>query len=247
MLLSRESRSLRRVGRDQLRVPLWTKSSSPALHGKRRFRHGDASIRRAVPTECVRCSQRRMRPALITGIASLLAVALLAPAAQAATQVREVHYEWPVPTAGVPGTPSEGAITLDFIFKNTRSNKKRFTPRLLTRIAFEQHLPDLHGPYDVHPPVLPHRDARDQDRAEKDPDSASKARPLRLPNSPPTAFPTSTARSRSCSGKPTGAPKPRSVLSWGDAGYSDLDADPSHPNCTNYGLGTWGGIPVVPV
>ena len=42
------------------------------------------------------------------------------------------------------------------------------------------------------------------------------------------------------------APKPRPVLSWGDLHILDLDADPGHSNCTNWG-GTWGGIPVVPV
>ena len=130
-----------------------------------------------------------MRRALITGIASLLAVALLAPAAQAATQVREVHYEWPVPTAGVPGTPSEGAITLDFIFKNTRSNKKRFTPRLLTRIAFDKIYLTCTGTYMTFTRQFFLTETLETKiEAEEDPDSASKARPLRLPNRPLQVF-----------------------------------------------------------
>ena len=75
-----------------------------------------------------------MRSALITGIAFLLAVALIPPAAQAATQVRQVQ----VPMSDVSGIPpnqaSPGTLTLDFVFKNTRSNKKRFTPRQLIKI-----------------------------------------------------------------------------------------------------------------
>ena len=182
-----------------------------------------------------------MRRALITGIASLLAVALLAPAAQAATQVREVHYEWPVPTAGVPGTPSEGAITLDFIFKNTRSNKKRFTPRLLTRIAFDKiYLTCFNSRFFLTETL----------------ETKIELRKIPIPHPKPDryAFQTAPYSFSDFNGtisvvlwKTHGAPKPRPVLSWGDLVISDLDADPSHPNCTNYGLGTWGGIPVVPV
>ena len=43
-----------------------------------------------------------------------------------------------VPVPGPPGTyEPAGTLTLDFVFKNTRGNKKKFTPRQLTRIAFE--------------------------------------------------------------------------------------------------------------
>jgi predicted transporter len=51
---------------------------------------------------------------LITGFASLLIVALIAPAAQGATQVRQVQVE--VSESGqIPLTPP-GTLTLDFVF-----------------------------------------------------------------------------------------------------------------------------------
>jgi hypothetical protein len=55
---------------------------------------------------------RRLRVAVF---ASLLGLALIASAAQGATQVRQVHVEVPSPPT-MPGT-----LTLDFIFKNKRS------------------------------------------------------------------------------------------------------------------------------
>jgi hypothetical protein len=73
-----------------------------------------------------------MRRVLITVFASLLAVALIPAAAQAATQVRQVQSEMTMPATspqtGVVQVPA-GRLTLDFVFKNTRGNKKKFTPR----------------------------------------------------------------------------------------------------------------------
>ncbi|MGZ5359307.1 MAG: hypothetical protein ACXWZW_11000 [Solirubrobacterales bacterium] len=68
-----------------------------------------------------------MRRLLTTGFASLLAVAVIAPAAQGATKVR--HYRADI-SAG-------GTITLEIVFKNKRSERKLFTPRRVTRVSFE--------------------------------------------------------------------------------------------------------------
>jgi len=64
-----------------------------------------------------------MRRALITGLASLLALALLAPAAQAATKTR--HFQ----DRAINGDPGE--IRLDVIYKDKNGNKK-FTARSVT-------------------------------------------------------------------------------------------------------------------
>ncbi len=75
-----------------------------------------------------------MRTRLITGVVALLAAALAAPAAHAATEVRQVR----VPVSASATTPPEGTMALDFAFKNKRTSKRKFTPRQLTRIAFSQ-------------------------------------------------------------------------------------------------------------
>ena len=78
-----------------------------------------------------------MRRLLIAVLGSLLAVVLIAPAAQGATQVRQIQTVMPPVFGYVPPTPG-GMLTLDFVFKNKRGNKKTFTPRQLTRIDFSQ-------------------------------------------------------------------------------------------------------------
>jgi hypothetical protein len=70
-----------------------------------------------------------MRRALITGIASLLAMALIAPGAGAATQVR--HFQADLSPVGAP-PQNGGQIGLDIVFKNKRSTPRKFTPRQLT-------------------------------------------------------------------------------------------------------------------
>ena len=63
---------------------------------------------------------------LITAAAGSLAVlALLAPASEGATQVRQFHGEF----AATPSQPGAG-ISLQFVFKNARA-KGKFTPRQL--------------------------------------------------------------------------------------------------------------------
>jgi hypothetical protein len=71
-----------------------------------------------------------MSRALIIGIASLLAVALIAPAAQAASQIR--HFQTDLAPVGAPPQQNGGQIGLDIVFKNKRGNPRKFTPRQLT-------------------------------------------------------------------------------------------------------------------
>lgn len=80
-----------------------------------------------------------MRRALITGFASLLAVALIAPAAQAATQVR--HYEALLAQYTNPGNPPtgiNGRLGLEVIFKNKQGSPNKFTPRQITVVDLER-------------------------------------------------------------------------------------------------------------
>jgi hypothetical protein len=75
-----------------------------------------------------------MRRAVITGFASLLVVAVIPPAAQGATQVRHFQGDLAPPAFVNDG----GELGLRILFKNKRSNRKRFTPRLLTLIDLER-------------------------------------------------------------------------------------------------------------
>lgn len=77
-----------------------------------------------------------MRRLLTAIFASLLAAALIAPAAQATTEVR--HFQGEMSTAATLGIdPTPWEVDLDAIFKNKPANRKRFTPRLLTLVHVE--------------------------------------------------------------------------------------------------------------
>ena len=70
-----------------------------------------------------------MKRLLTATVGSVLAAALIAPTAHGATQIRQFEGDFaqlpqPVPEAG-------GQISLEFVFKNTRGNKGKFTPRQL--------------------------------------------------------------------------------------------------------------------
>jgi hypothetical protein len=71
-----------------------------------------------------------MSRALTIGIAFLLAVALVAPAAEAASQIR--HFQTDLAPVGAPPQQNGGQIGLDIVFKNKRSSPRKFTPRQLT-------------------------------------------------------------------------------------------------------------------
>jgi hypothetical protein len=71
-----------------------------------------------------------MRRTPIIGIASLLTAALIAPTAEAASQVR--HFQANLQPVGAPPQQDGGQIGLDIVFKNKRSTPRKFTPRQLT-------------------------------------------------------------------------------------------------------------------
>jgi hypothetical protein len=70
-----------------------------------------------------------MSRALVIGIASLLTVALIAPAAEAASQIR--HFQADLAPVGPPPQQNGGQIGLDIVFKNKKSSPRKFTPRQL--------------------------------------------------------------------------------------------------------------------
>jgi hypothetical protein len=76
-----------------------------------------------------------MRRVLIIGLAPLLTAALIAPAAEAASQIR--HFQRNLVQVGAP--PMDGGrIGLDIVFKNKRSSKRKFTPRQLIAVDIDQ-------------------------------------------------------------------------------------------------------------
>ncbi len=192
-----------------------------------------------------------MRSALITGIAFLLAVALIPPAAQAATQVRQVQ----VPMSDVSGIPpnqaSPGTLTLDFVFKNTRSNKKRFTPRQLIKLDLSKVPLDCangHTSSPGHSKLLYTATFETKIKLKKVPKPHPKpgAYAFRFA---PYSFPTFDGTIEGTIDKSNDAPKPRPLRSQGHLNILDLDADPGHSDCTNFPPtgGSWGGVPVVAV
>jgi hypothetical protein len=176
-----------------------------------------------------------MRRALITGFAVLLAAVLMAPAALAATQVRQAQYEWPVPTAGVPGTPSPGAITLDFIFKNKRAHKKKFTPRQLTRIGFSKLYLICSDHMTFTRQLFLTETFETMIKLKKaPPPHTDKPKPNRYAFRFAYDFPSFTGTIEGTIDKvndPRNNPKPTPPRAHGHLLIEDLDADPGHPNC----------------
>ncbi len=180
-----------------------------------------------------------MRPRLIIGVVALLAAALAAPAAHAATEVRQVR----VPVSASPSTPP-GTMALDFTFKNKRGNKRKFTPRQLTRIAFsEAPLQCFNSAGTGTTRLLLTTTLQTTIKLTKAAQPAGKK-----PKSNRFAFRfaytfqafTGTVRGtidRSNHG-------PRRLRSQGTLEITDLDADPEHRDCATDGLNQWGGLPV---
>lgn len=176
-----------------------------------------------------------MRRLLIAIFASLLGVALIAPGARAATQVRQAQYEWPVPTTGVPNTPSPGAITLDFIFKNTRTHKKKFTPRQLTRIAFSKlYLTCTDHMTFTRQLFLTETFETKIELTKVPPPKTDKPKPNRYAFRFAYSFPNFTGMIEGTIDKvndPRNNPEPTPPRAHGHLLIEDLDADPDHPNC----------------
>ncbi len=185
-----------------------------------------------------------MRRVLITVFASLLAVALIAPAAQGATQFRQVQSEMTMPATspqtGVVQVPA-GRLTLDFVFKNTRGNKKKFTPRQLTRIAFES-VPLRCWNAPVNP--------TDSSEFLLTTTLETKIQVEKVPHPNPKpgkylfrfaySFPAFTGTINGTIKKVTNAPKPRTPMAQGEFIIEDLDAGPNQWNCES-SRRNWGG------
>jgi hypothetical protein len=76
-----------------------------------------------------------MRRAPITILAALLALMLLAPSAQAASQLR--HFQGDLSQVGAP--PRDGGqIGFDVVFKNKRGAKRKYTPRQVVSVETEK-------------------------------------------------------------------------------------------------------------
>jgi hypothetical protein len=185
-----------------------------------------------------------MKRALTTAIASLLALALFASAAQAATKRLQVQVPIRASTA-IPPPPS-GVLTLDFLFKNTRHHKKKFTPRQLVRIDFSKVPLSCANGHTSSPGVTQLMY------------SATFETRIKLKKTPhlhpkpgrysyrflPYSFPSFTGTISGTIDKPNPPARPRPLRSQGKLDIQDLDADPGHSDCSTLGPQGWGGLPL---
>ena len=183
-----------------------------------------------------------MRSRLIIGLAALLVALLVAPSAQAATQLRRVQVPIPA-SASTPPTPS-GTLSLDFVFKNKRSSKRKFTPRQLTRIDFAQ-VPLLctNASGTGTSRLLLTTTLNTAVKLTKAPNpSGKKPKPGRYAFRFSFSFQTFTGTLRGTIDKPNHGP--RRLRSQGSLDIVDLDSDPGHMNCSTSGPKQWVGLPV---
>jgi hypothetical protein len=180
-----------------------------------------------------------MRSRVVIGSTAFLVCALLAPAAHAATQLRQVR----VPIGNSSATPP-GTLTLDFAFKNRRSSKRRFTPRQLTQIAFDQvPLFCMNAAGTGSTTLLLTSTMRPAVKVVKAPQPAGKKpKPNRYAFRFSYTFPTFAGTLRGTIDKANHGP--RRLRSQGTLSITDLDADADHRNCSTEGLKQWGGVPV---
>jgi hypothetical protein len=186
-----------------------------------------------------------MKSRLIIGLTVLLVAALAAPAADAATQVRRVQVQLPGPFME-PNTPG-GTLTLDFVFKNKRTSKRKFTPRQLTRIDFSQvRLSCMNAAGNGTTILLLTTTMHPALKVVKAPQPAGKKpKPNRYAFRFNYSFPTFTGSVRGTIDKANHGP--RRMRSQGTLEIKDLDADADHVNCSTGGLKQWGGVPVTVV
>jgi hypothetical protein len=176
------------------------------------------------------------------GASVVLTLLLITPMAQAATQVRQVRIPIPA-SATTPPTPP-GTLTLDFLFKNKRADKRRFTPRLLTRIDFSQvPLGCTNSTGNGTSQLLLTTTMQTSVKLTKAPQpSGRKPKPGRFAFRFAYDFPSFSGTLRGTIDKPNHGP--RRLRSQGTLSIVDLDADPDHVNCSTNGLKQWGGVPV---
>jgi hypothetical protein len=182
-----------------------------------------------------------MRSRLSIGLAALLVAALLVPAAQAATQIRQVQFAIPGPfMSSEPG----GTLSLDFAFKNKRTSKRKFTPRQLTRIDFAQvRLSCMNAAGNGATTLLLTRTMQTAVKVTKAPQPAGKKpKPNRYAFRASYSFPAFAGTLGVTIDKANHGP--RKLRSQGSLNITDLDSDPDHRNCSTQGPKQWGGLPV---
>jgi hypothetical protein len=185
-----------------------------------------------------------MKRALITGFLSLVALALLAPAAQGATRIRQVQ----VPIGSSTTTPA-GTLTLRFVFANRPQTKRKFTPRRLIRIDFSK-VPLIcsNGSGEGTSQLLFDSTMDVSVKLTKaPPPHTSKPKPGRYAFRFAYSFPSFTGTVRGTIDKPNRGPRPRLPRSQGALTIDDLDANPGHTNCSTQGPRQWGGLPLTGV
>lgn len=181
-----------------------------------------------------------MRRRLLIGLAAALVAFVIAPGVQAATQLRQVR----VPIQDTIPPTQVGTLTLDFTFKNRSSDKRKFTPRQLTRIDFAQvPLSCMNAAGTGFTQLLFTSTIQTAIKLTKAPQPAGKK-----PKSNRFAF-RLTYDFQAFAGTLTvtidkSNHGPRRLRSQGSLRIVDLDADPDHRDCATNGLKQWGGLPV---
>jgi hypothetical protein len=188
-----------------------------------------------------------LKRALITGLISLFALAMMAPAAQGATRIRQVQVEINS-SAHTPPTAA-GTLTLRFVFKNRRSAKQKFTPRQLIRIDFSK-VPLLcaNAPTEGTSELLLTSTLDVRVKLTKaPPPRANKPKRGRYAFRFAYSFPAFSGTLRGTIDKPNHGPRPRAPRSQGSLTIDDLDSNPGHTNCSTGGPESWGGLPLTGV
>lgn len=185
-----------------------------------------------------------MKRAPIIGLVSLLALALVVPAAGAATQLRQVQVE--IGGSPIPPSPPPGTLTLRFVFKNTPQRKNKFTPRQLTRIDFSAvPLFCMNNPGEGGSELFFTRTVDVAVKLTKAPQPAGKKpKPGRYAFRFSHTFTDFTGTVRGTIDKSNHGTKPRAPRSQGTLEITELDFGPGHTNCATNGLKQWGGVPL---
>jgi hypothetical protein len=185
-----------------------------------------------------------MKHALITGLISLFALALFAPATQGATRLRQVQVE--IASVGQMPPRPPGLLTLEFAFKNRRDNKRKFTPRQLTRIDFSE-VPltctQTIGNYTYQAALTMPLDVR-ANLTNVPPPNGNKPKPGRYAFTFTYLFADPTGITGTLSStidKPNRGPRPRLPRSQGSLTIEWLQG---HAYCSTEGLKSWSGLPL---
>jgi hypothetical protein len=188
-----------------------------------------------------------MKRALITGLLSLVALALIAPAAQGATRIRQVQVPIGSPTT-TPPTPA-GTLTLRFVLKNRPQTKNKFTPRRLIRIDFSKVALNCSNGSGEGTSQLLFDSTMDVSvkLTKAPPPHTSKPKPSRYAFRFAYSFSAFSGGVRGTIDKPNRGPRPRLPRSQGALTIDDLDANPGHTNCSTQGPRQWGGLPLTGV